>query len=71
MNKQSKKSQPSQEDLKRLRGQDLVVDFLVRERIPVTRRNYLIANYGDPDYDKTEDWGGELEAELPEFLQEE
>ena len=71
MNKQSKKSQPSQEDLNRLRGQDLVVDFLVRERIPVTRKNYLFANYGDPDYDKTEDWGGELEAELPEFLQEE
>ena len=68
MMKQSKKYPITPEELKILRGQDQVVDFLVSQGLPLTRDSYLSIAYGD---DIPEELPAELEAELPEFLQEE
>jgi hypothetical protein len=38
-----------------------------RHHVPVTRENYIEANWGD---DVPDPWTAEHEAELPDFLQE-
>jgi hypothetical protein len=46
---------------------DVVLELLHELKMPVTRENYLkIAYLGDPP----EEWGAELEAELPEELRD-
>jgi hypothetical protein len=44
---------------------DVVVQLLLENGIPITRRNYLDLAYPDG----LPEWGAELEAELPRQLQ--
>ena len=46
--------------------QQQVIDLMKQAGIPITRENYINTNWGDPDLE----WTAELEAELPEELQD-
>ena len=46
---------------------DFIVDFMVKNKIPVTRENYLEIAYQDG----LPEWSAELESMLPEELQKE
>jgi hypothetical protein len=45
---------------------DPVLYGMKRDSIPFTRENYIIRNWGD----EPEPWSAELEAELPEAMQD-
>jgi hypothetical protein len=45
---------------------DVILAGMVADRLPLTRENYIIRNWGEIP----EDWSAELEAELPERLQD-
>jgi hypothetical protein len=48
-------------------GDDTVTRLMTRYNIPMTRENYLHMAYGS---DLPEPWGAELEANLPQQLQD-
>ena len=45
---------------------DLILRGMVRDKLPLTRENYIFRNWGE----MPEDWSAEHEAELPEKLQD-
>lgn len=47
-------------------SQQEVVDLMNRAGLAITRENYIKTNWGDPDLE----WTAELEAELPDELQD-
>jgi hypothetical protein len=44
---------------------NLLVQYMIKYGIPVTRENYIKQNWSP-----VPDWDAELESELPEFLQD-
>jgi hypothetical protein len=48
------------------KSQQKLIDLCRKCDIPVTRENYIAANWGEP----LPEWTRELEAELPEELQD-
>jgi hypothetical protein len=66
---QSNQSLQTPEDLENSLGEDPIVLWLQKNQIPVTRENYLQANWPDRDFDE-EPLAPEEEMELPEELQE-
>ncbi|RYD39481.1 MAG: hypothetical protein EOP83_36695 [Verrucomicrobiaceae bacterium] len=44
---------------------DPILHGMVRDKLPLTRRNYIIRNYGE----LPTDWNAEAESELPEKFQ--
>jgi hypothetical protein len=53
-----------------IREMSPVVDAMMKSGTPLTRENYIRANYGEPGDDGyPEQWTAEHEAELPEPFQ--
>lgn len=48
--------------------EDLLLDFMKKNNIPVTRENYIGLNWAG-EYDAAKPLPAELEADLPEELQ--
>ena len=50
-------------------GQMGLIMSMLQYGVPLTRPNYIDEDGGDIDPDDPEEWGAEMESELPSFLQ--